>query len=108
MSFGFLVEKFSLFLWAEMGTGRPSRLASLATSNLLGVMLVGMGAFLGLFSLLRYVRVQKEIENNEFRPSIVLDVLCGLIIFALSGTLFYYILDWHNILIMQQAPAGKP
>ena len=100
MAFGFLVEKFSLFLWMGFKIDRSREFVSLAASNLLGVILVGMGALLGIFALFRYLRVQKDIEQNTFRPSLVLDALCGLIFFVLSATLFYYILNWHSILIM--------
>ncbi len=103
MAFGFLIEKFSLFLWLDLKVAGSTNSSSLAISNLLGVILVGMGAVLGLLSLLRYLHVEKEIEGNTFRPSIILDGLCGLIFFTLSAIIFYYILNWHSLLILKHA-----
>jgi putative membrane protein len=100
MTFGFLIEKFSLFLWTDLKAAGTVKLSSLAVSNFLGVIVVGMGALLGLLSLIRYLHVEREIENNMFRPSIILDSLCGLIFFVLSLVLFYYIINWHSIIVL--------
>ena len=103
MAFGFLIEKFSLFLWIDLKITGSINFSSLAISNLLGVLLVGLGALLGLISLMRYLHVEKEIESNTFRPSIFLDGLCGLIFFILSAVIFYYIFNWHSLLIIKHA-----
>ena len=101
MAFGFVVEKFSLFLWLNLNSQRYRGSSSLAVSNLLGIIFMGLGAFIGLLSLVRFVRVEKEIETNTFRPSIVMDVLCGLIFFTLSAIILYYVLNWHNLAILE-------
>ncbi len=101
MAFGFLVEKFSLFLWIDLKPQKAGPYSSLAASNLLGVIFVGLGAIIGLLSMARFLKVEQEIENNAFKPSIAMDALCGLIFFILSAIIFYYILNWHNVLILE-------
>ncbi len=103
MAFGFLIEKFSLFLWIDLKPQHTGPYSSLAISNLLGVIFVGLGAIIGLLSMARFIKVEKEIENNTFRPSIAMDILWGLIFFVLSAIIFYYIFNWHNILILEYA-----
>ncbi len=100
MAFGFLIEKFSLFLWMKVKMLDSNVSSSLTLSNLFGVVLIGLGVLLGLFALIHYVHIEREIETNSFKPSLMMDILCGLILFILSCMLFYYIINWQEILIL--------
>ncbi len=101
MAFGFVVEKFSLFLWLNVHNRHHADSYSLALSNLMGIIFMGLGAFIGLLSILRFVRVEREIETDTFRPSIVMEVLCGLIFFILSAIILYYVFNWHSLAILE-------
>jgi uncharacterized membrane protein YidH (DUF202 family) len=41
----------------------------------LGQGLVGLGAFLGVMAFVRYKRIERQIEEGAYRPSILLDLL---------------------------------
>ena len=47
MGFGFLIEKFSMFLWLEAKKYEFVSFSSLEISNLLGVVFIGLGALVG-------------------------------------------------------------
>ncbi len=103
MSFGFVIEKFSLFLWVNVNDKRYAGAFSLVMSNLLGIVFMGLGAFVGLLSIIRFIRVERDIEMDRFRPSIVIDLLCGLIFLVLSGIILYYVLNWHRLALVNYA-----
>ncbi len=100
MGFGFVVEKFSLFLLLDKRIGKGPRLSALEVSNLLGVVFIVLGVTVGFLAMVRFVKVEKEIETNTFRPPIVLDVMCGLIFVLLSILICYYVINWHGILLL--------
>ncbi len=100
MAFGFVVEKFSLFLVLDKGINKGPRFSALEISNLLGVIFIILGVIMGFLAMIRFVRVEKEIETNTFRPPVVLDLLCGLIFVLLSSFICYYVINWHNILLL--------
>jgi len=100
MGFGFVVEKFSLFLWLDKRLDKDISSTSLEISNLLGVIFIGLGAIMGFLAMLRFVKVEKEIETNTFRPPVLLDIMCGLIFLVMSILILYYIADWHSILLL--------
>ncbi len=102
MAFGFVVEKFSLFLWLDKKVSKGFSASSLEISNLLGVVFLGLGAVMGFLAMIRFIKVEKEIETNTFRPPVLLDVMCGLIFLLLSILILYYIFNWHSILLLAQ------
>jgi len=100
MAFGFVVEKFSLFLWVDKKFAKSSYSSALEISNLFGVIFIGLGIIISLLAMVRFVKVEKEIETNSFKPPIVLDIMCGLIFLILSILIFYYVYNWHSILLV--------
>ena len=100
MAFGFVVEKFSLFLLLDKSITKGPRFSALEISNLLGVIFIILGIIIGFLAMVRFIRVEQEIETNTFRPPLVLDILCGLIFLLLSIFICYYVINWHNILLM--------
>ncbi len=100
MAFGFVVEKFSLFLWVDKKMAKTPYSSALEISNLLGVVFIGLGVIMSVLAMVRFVKIEKEIETNTFKPPIVLDIMCGLIFLILSILIFYYIFNWHNILLL--------
>ncbi len=93
MAFGFVVEKFTLFLRqlaVFLGTdvGPPPK----QYSSLLGIILVALGAGLGLLAFIRYRRVEREIDENSYRPSILLDILLTTVVLSIGIALVLYLI----------------
>jgi len=100
MAFGFVVEKFALFLKKiSYFFGKPivpeSADSPLGYSSIFGIVLVAMGAVMGVLAFIRYRKVEREIEENTYRPSIILDILVTLVIIAIGA--FFVIYMVHSI-----------
>jgi len=89
-------------MWTNLISRKTENAAVLAMSNFMGIILIGLGAIMGLLAVMRFIRIEKQIETNTFRPAVIIDALFGLILFVLSAVIFYYILNWHNVLILEQ------
>jgi len=106
MAFGFVVEKFGLFLRQVSSylalTGGSHRGAAENTvgfspgySGVLGVVLVGFGAVMGLLAFIRYKKVERQIDSDSFQPSIILDLLLMLALLAVAVFLVLYLI--HSV-----------
>jgi len=105
MAFGFVVEKFGLFM-RQMGcfleqsapAGPKSSLPSMAFpgfSSILGLILIGLGALMGVLAFIRYKRTERQIDDDTYHPSLILDILLTLSITAIGLFLLIYL--WHSI-----------
>jgi uncharacterized membrane protein YidH (DUF202 family) len=103
MAFGFVVEKFALFIKqitfflgraSEEGTV-PAQVHAAGYSSIFGVALIGLGAIMGLLAFIRYKKVERQIDEDTYRPSIILDILLTLVIFSMGLFLVIYLL--HSI-----------
>jgi uncharacterized membrane protein YidH (DUF202 family) len=100
MAFGFVVEKFALFIKGlEYSFEKPNASSaaphSLGSSTIFGMVLVATGALIGLLAFVRYKKVEKEILEDTYRPWIMLDVLVALLILVIGIFLTFYML--HTI-----------
>ena len=100
MAFGFVVEKFALFMKRLpflFGGTKPSSPppSSLGYSTVFGIILVAMGALMGLLAFVRYKKVEREITEDAYQPSLLLDVLVALGILAIGIFLVFYMI--HSI-----------
>jgi len=105
MAFGFVVEKFALFvrqfshfISAAEVSGRYSILPaehisppSQGVSSFLGVALVGLGALMGLLAFVRFKKVERQIEEGTYNPSKILDALLTLSVLAIGLFLVVYL-----------------
>lgn len=105
MAFGFVVEKFGLFM-KQMGCfleqsapdGPKSSLPAMASpgySSLLGLILIGLGALMGVLAFIRYKRTERQIDDDTYHPSLILDILLTLSITAIGLFLLIYL--WQSI-----------
>ncbi len=99
MAFGFVVEKFALFIqklshYLEDKSFRTPPLPQ-EYSSFLGIALVAMGAFMGFLSFIRYKKVEREINQDTYQPSIILDILVALGIITIGIFLVFYMI--HSI-----------
>ena len=100
MAFGFVVEKFALFIkQMSLVLGKPNignvLPASHGYSAMVGIFLVGLGTLMGLLALLRYKKVEKQIDRDTYEPSSVLVMLLTFSIIAVGIFLVVYLI--HSI-----------
>ena len=100
MAFGFVVEKFALFMRRLpylFGGPKPSAppVATLGYSTIFGILLVAMGALMGLLAFIRYKKVEREIIDDTYQPSKLLDIMVATGILAIGIFLVFYMV--HSI-----------
>ena len=54
-----------------------------------------MGGFMGLLAFVRYKKVEREINEDMYRPSMILDILVTIGILAIGILLVFYMI--HSI-----------
>ena len=91
MAFGFVVEKFALFLkqlshYFGQAATLPGRqpVTPQGYSSVLGIFLVALGALMGVLAFIRYRKVERQIEEETYQPSILLDVMLMLSLLAVG------------------------
>jgi putative membrane protein len=99
MAFGFVVEKFALFvrqlssLLGKPGMPESQMIQpSSGHSSLFGIFLVGLGAIMGALAFIRYKKVEKEIEEDTYQSSLILDVLLTMSILVVGIFLMFYLI----------------
>jgi uncharacterized membrane protein YidH (DUF202 family) len=99
MAFGFVVEKFALFMkqisYFLGKSGLPENEAPPSVhgySSVFGILLVGLGALMGLLALVRYKKVEREIDKDVYQPSSILDVLVTISVLAVGIFLVIYLI----------------
>ncbi len=97
MVFGFVVEKFALFLnkLTLLVEKKPLSPSSIHYSSIMAIVLVAMGAVIGFLAFIRYKKVEREINEGTFQPSIILDVLVAMGILTIGVFLALYMM--HSI-----------
>lgn len=105
MAFGFVVERFAFFIkklsYFLTGSNIPEahipdlNNASLGYSSVFGIVLVAVGALLAVLAFMRYVKVEREIDEDTYRPSLTLDIIVTMGIFATGIFIVIYML--HNL-----------
>jgi putative membrane protein len=94
MAFGFVVEKFALFI-KQMGCflaktdpqgSMPSSLIPPGPgySFIFGIVLIGLGALMGMLAFIRYKKTERQIDEDSYHPSLLLDILLTLSILAIG------------------------
>ena len=103
MAFGFVVERFAIFIkqvgyFLQMSVASSGKavppLANSPTpgySSILGIILVGLGALMGFLSLVRYKKIEKDIDEGRYEPSMMLDILLGMSILSVGVFLIFYL-----------------
>jgi uncharacterized membrane protein YidH (DUF202 family) len=92
MAFGFVVERFAIFtrqfsFLAGKAVVAPSR----GYSTVLGIVLVALGGLMGVLAFIRYKKMEKQIDEDTYRPSLILDVLLAISIIAIGIFLVIYL-----------------
>jgi putative membrane protein len=92
MAFGFVVEKFSLFV-KQMAyyLGKETVPPQPGYSSLIGIVLVGLGVLMGVLAYFRFKTVERQIDDDTYRPSAILSVLLTLAMIAIGVFLLLYL-----------------
>lgn len=105
MAFGFVVEKFGLFVkqvsyflstqGASQGRGffhgGPAAPPAPGYSSIFGIFLVGLGALMAVLSFIRYKKVERQIDEDSYQPSAILDTLLALSVLVVGIFLLIYL-----------------
>ena len=96
MAFGFVVEKFALFIkQISYFLGKEVVAPSRGYSSIFGIFLVGLGTLMGVLAFIRYKKVERQIDKDTYQPSLILDILLTLSILAIGIFLVIYLI--HSI-----------
>lgn len=98
MAFGFVVEKFALFVKqmslilgkADIENRLPP---SHGYSAIVGIFLVGLGTLMGLLAFIKYKKVQRQIDEDTYQTSSILDLALALSVFAVGVCLVIYLIQ---------------
>ncbi len=101
MAFGFVVEKFALFLKRLsflLGEAHLSKHPYASNpiqenSSIFGTFLVGLGALIGLLAFIKYKHVEKQIAQGKYQFSILLEIMLTLSVLAVGIFLIIYLLE---------------
>lgn len=91
MAFGFVVEKFGLFirqLTLLVGT-HPSTLQGY--SSVFGIVLIAFGVLISLLAFASYKKTEKQIDNNTYAPSPFLNTFLTVSIVGIGLFLIFYL-----------------
>ena len=95
MAFGFLVEKFDLFLElaAPSLTGRTLSLPGLKFGDIAGLALIILGTAMVGIAAVRFVRTTKNIDRTDQRPGTGsrIDIALAALLVLLGCALFFYL-----------------
>lgn len=96
MAFGFVVEKFALFVkQISYLLGKEVVPPPRGYSSFFGISLVALGAMMGVLSFIRYKKVERQIDEDTYQPSLILDIMLTISVLAIGIFLAIYLL--HSI-----------
>lgn len=96
MAFGFVVERFAIFIkQAAYFLGKEIVVPSKGYSSIFGIILIALGAVMGTLAFIRYKKVEKQIDEDTYQSSLILDVLLAISILAIGIFLMIYLI--HSV-----------
>jgi uncharacterized membrane protein YidH (DUF202 family) len=72
--------------------GKEPSVPSSGISSIFGATLVGFGALTGVLAFVRYKKVEKEIDEDSYQPSLLLDVMVTLSLLVIAVFLIIYLI----------------
>jgi len=96
------VEKFALFMKKlAYFLGKEESLAahptpSFSYSTVFGIVVVALGALMGLLAFIRYRKVEAQIDAEAYAPSFLLDLMLAMGLLVIGTFLVFYML--HSVL----------
>jgi len=100
MAFGFVVEKFALFMkqmsfFLDKSTFESTLPPTSGYSAIVGIFLVGFGTLMSLLAFIRYKKVNRQIDEDSYKPSSILDILLLMAVMVVGIFLVIYLI--HSI-----------
>ncbi|HUZ67058.1 MAG TPA: DUF202 domain-containing protein [Beijerinckiaceae bacterium] len=96
MAFGFLVEKFDLFLEiaGRSLSGRTLSPGGQMVGNIAGLMLILLGGAMMVLAIIRFRKTALDIDSKEIKPGTGarMDVMLAGLLVLVGGVLFVYLL----------------
>jgi uncharacterized membrane protein YidH (DUF202 family) len=97
MAFGFVVEKFAFFIkhisaFFGKSIAHEPTTSSIGYSSIFGIALVAFGALMGVLAFIRYKKVEREIDEDTYRPSLLLDILITLLVIGMGAFFVVYMI----------------
>lgn len=95
MAFGFIVEKFDLFLEvaAPQLAGRTLSIPGQRVGNIAGLALIVVGTAMVAIAAIRFLVTQKKIDSADLQPGAGsrIDVALAILLVLLGSALFIYL-----------------
>ena len=92
MAFGFIIEKLFAFS-GFTGTGHSNGMGDNHNSYaLMGISLVFLGAAAGFLAGYRYLKTEREIMEDTYRPSLVPDILVAILLGSIGSLMVIYLI----------------
>jgi putative membrane protein len=95
MAFGFLVEKFDLFLEfaSKSLAARMPSVGGQLLGNVAGLLLIALGGATMILAIIRFRQTALDIDSKETRPGTGdrMDVILTALLVILGATLFVYL-----------------
>jgi putative membrane protein len=60
-------------------------------SSIIGIVLVGLGVVMGVLAFIRYKKVERQIDDDTYKPSPILSVMLFLSVLAIGIFLVLYL-----------------
>jgi len=97
MAFGFVVEKFALFirqmsLILEKANIEKTLPPSHGYAAIVGIFLVGLGTLMGPLAFIRYMKIERQIDEDKYKQSFILDILLAISVLAVGIFLVIYLI----------------
>jgi len=96
MAFGFLVEKFDLFLEfaSKSLAARMPSVGGQLVGNIAGLLLIALGGAIMVLAIIRFRHTALDIDSAETRPGSGdrMDVILAVLLVILGAALFVYLL----------------
>lgn len=108
MAFGFVVEKFSIFLkkiafYVGGNSGITKNLQAelptevqLGYSSIFGICLVGLGGVMCLLAFIKFKKTERMITNGCYAPTALLDLMLVIFMVLIGLSLIIYLV--HSVL----------
>ena len=98
MAFGFVVERFTLFIKQMSHILGPSNIEitlppSHGYSSIAGIYLVCLGALMSALAFIRYKKVERQIYEDSYQPASTLIILLTLSVLAIGVFLVIYLIQ---------------
>ena len=98
MAFGFVLERFALFIKQMSFALKASNMVnalppSSGSTAIAGIFLVGLGALMCVLALIRFKKVERQIDDDTYRPSPVLNILLTLSVVSVGIFLVFHLLQ---------------